>query len=193
MALALCNAQGELHPLEEGLHALGSGMPVREYAHKIGKGKGKDAIHDRVKAAQIFDLCRHMPTEQLQKQWRALSELHAAPRWLWRALVSRLVSEGWTVETARREAQKMKDVAEPPAWVDREAIARDLIDRELQRGAGNSRIAEQPRNEDGTVGCRTVYNVHNSASDERPSGNTIDAGLRRLRKAAEFSDRCGNC
>jgi hypothetical protein len=26
----------------------------------------------------------------------------AAPRWLWRALVAKLVAEDWTVETARK-------------------------------------------------------------------------------------------
>jgi hypothetical protein len=34
LALALCNAQGELHPLEEGLHALGSGMEPKRPIHQ---------------------------------------------------------------------------------------------------------------------------------------------------------------
>ena len=33
-----------------------------------------------------------------------------------RSLVSRLVSEGWTVEQARGAAQRFKETAEPPPW-----------------------------------------------------------------------------
>lgn len=35
-------------------------------------------------------------------------ELHPSSRWLRRPLVSRLVNEGWTVEVARRETQRLK-------------------------------------------------------------------------------------
>jgi hypothetical protein len=55
MALALCNAQGELHPLEEGLHALGSGLSKAEYATKVGKGE--TTIQDRRQAAAIANSC----------------------------------------------------------------------------------------------------------------------------------------
>ena len=37
-------------------------------------------------------------------------QLHAAPEWLWRSLVSQLVAEGWTVEQARGAAQRFKEV-----------------------------------------------------------------------------------
>jgi hypothetical protein len=46
------------------------------------------------------------------------------PRWFWRPLVSRLVSEGWTVETAHREAQRLKDCAEQLAVDDFCRLAR---------------------------------------------------------------------
>lgn len=60
-----------------------------------------------------------------------------------------------------------------------------LIDGEMERGPGNQRIEEQPRGEDGRVQekTRTVDNVHDT--EERPTGNSKEAGLRRLRKAAE--------
>jgi hypothetical protein len=53
-ALALCNAQGELHPLEVGLHALGSGLTVRAYAERLGDRKKEDSIGLRVHAADVL-------------------------------------------------------------------------------------------------------------------------------------------
>ncbi len=126
MALALCNAQGELNELEVGMHARGSGLSGRAYADKVGKPHR--TIADRIQAAEVAEACADIRTAEMSAQWSALAALHSAPRWLWRALVSRLVSEGWTVETARREAQKLKETGEPPKWANREAIA-DAIAR----------------------------------------------------------------
>ena len=60
-----------------------------------------------------------------------------------------------------------------------------MIDAELRRGPGgqpgNSNALKQ---EPETI----VDNVHNRYSEARPTGNAIDAGLRRLRKAAESGD-----
>jgi hypothetical protein len=100
MALAHCNKQGELHPLEEGLHALGSGKSVRDYASRTGKSD--KATQVRMQAVRFAAACSDIATADLRDSWSALSELHSAPRWLWRELVSRLVAEGWTVETARK-------------------------------------------------------------------------------------------
>lgn len=47
--------------------------------------------------------------DNIKDQWSSLVEIYPAPRWLWRPLVSRLVSEVWTVDAARREAQRLKD------------------------------------------------------------------------------------
>jgi ParB-like chromosome segregation protein Spo0J len=99
MALALCNAQGELHPLEVGLHALRSGLSIRGYAEVQGAKPG--TIQDRVEAAKVADACRHMPTVDLADSWRHLAEIHAAPLWLWPALVPELVKESWTVHARR--------------------------------------------------------------------------------------------
>ena len=37
-----------------------------------------------------------------------LTEIHGTPEWLWPALVERLIADGWTVETARKQAQRVK-------------------------------------------------------------------------------------
>jgi hypothetical protein len=37
-----------------------------------------------------------------------------------------MLAAAWNVETARTNAGKLKDVPEPPAWADHDAIAQDL-------------------------------------------------------------------
>jgi hypothetical protein len=86
MALALWNAQGELHPLEEGMHAIGANMEPKEYADRVGKSR--TTVQDKVKAARVARAVEtHMRLCDLRDQWRAVGELHGAPPWLWCSLV----------------------------------------------------------------------------------------------------------
>ena len=55
MRLVLENTQSELHPLEEGMHALQSGLDVKAYAAQIGKPR--QTLDDRVKAHVHLSLC----------------------------------------------------------------------------------------------------------------------------------------
>jgi hypothetical protein len=52
MALALNNAQGELHPLEVGLHALRSGMSQRAYEER--SGTSRRTLRDYIAAAEVW-------------------------------------------------------------------------------------------------------------------------------------------
>jgi ParB/Sulfiredoxin domain len=100
MALALCNAQGELHPLEIGLHALRSGLPLLQYAKRAGISGDNERRYLAMKlnAAQVATAVgTHVPTDR----WRHLAEIHAAPEWLWQALVSAMLAGKWSVERAR--------------------------------------------------------------------------------------------
>jgi hypothetical protein len=129
MALALNNAQGELHPLEEGVHALGSGLDIKAFAEIAGKPR--TSVQDRVKAARVVVVTgtRH---DGVRQNWSGIGELHAAPQWLWKALIARLLDDDWNYETARREAQRFKDVSEPPTWANAEAISEALVSGELK-------------------------------------------------------------
>ena len=51
MAIALNNPQGELHPLEVGLHALKSGFEPKRYAELVGKPRR--SIQTRFNAARV--------------------------------------------------------------------------------------------------------------------------------------------
>jgi len=127
MALALCNAQGELSTLERAVHALNSNMGVREYAKATGASP--TWITHLRQAAEVFTQVNSDPN--LYDKTKQLIELHSAPRWLWKPLVERLVSEGWTVETARKEAQRLKDAQEPLPWVNRDAVSKKIASGEL--------------------------------------------------------------
>jgi hypothetical protein len=91
MALALNNAQGELHPLEVGLHALGfieAGGTIRDYAKRAGAAE--NTLADRVKAARVATVTNVRDREH----WLHLSIIHTAPSWLWHALVSAMLDKG---------------------------------------------------------------------------------------------------
>ena len=79
MQLVLCNTQSELHPLEEGIHALNSGLNGSEYARKIGKPQPSIAF--KIQAARVLDSISREIDERIHKDWRNLAEIHAAPKW----------------------------------------------------------------------------------------------------------------
>jgi hypothetical protein len=76
MALVLCNSQGELHPLEVGLHALRSGLSVRDYAKR--SGISATSIAYQRQAAEVFTYV-NSPVGVHDKH-RHLAGIHAAPR-----------------------------------------------------------------------------------------------------------------
>jgi hypothetical protein len=116
MELVRCNTQGELHPLEEGLHALGSGLTQRDYAEQTGKSPAD--VQRKQQAAKVLKSCIHMDAGDLRSRWRCLAEIHAAPSWLWPALAVELVARGWTVEVTRGKVAALKDAPRPPEWAD---------------------------------------------------------------------------
>lgn len=131
MALVLNNAQGELSPLEVGLHAIGSGMTQQAYADATGMVRR--TLTDRVCAAKVASLGGY-PPKDFADRWQQLSVIHAAPPWLWPSLVARLIADDWTVETARKAAQRVKDIVEPPEWADHETLATAIVSETMKLG-----------------------------------------------------------
>jgi ParB-like chromosome segregation protein Spo0J len=109
MELVRANAQSELTALERGMHALHSGMDVKAYAE--GVGRARSTVHNEVYAADVASTVPHMGNE-LSGYYKALVEIHAAPRWLWSALVSRMVEDGLTVEATRKLVAGVKGASE---------------------------------------------------------------------------------
>jgi len=124
MQLVLCNTQSELHPLEEGKHAAESGIDLKAYAEQAGKA------YDNLKVkARAFRVLAegHVSHEDVRDSWRNLAEIHAAPEWLWGALVEEMVSDAWTVQKTRERVSQCKEWKAPPQWADGAAIAKRLI------------------------------------------------------------------
>jgi hypothetical protein len=82
----LCNTQSELHPLEEGKHAAESGMDLKAYA--AASGKAQTTLRNKFMAWRVAAES-HVGFAGVTDCWRNLAEIHAAPSWLWPALVER--------------------------------------------------------------------------------------------------------
>ena len=97
--MASCRrSESELHPLEEGKHAAESGMDLKAYA--AAAGNERSTLARKVMAWRVLTVC-HVAHDLITDSRRNLAELHAAPQWLWQALVEKMTSEAWTVATTR--------------------------------------------------------------------------------------------
>lgn len=130
MALVMDNAQSELLPLEEGMHALKSPMNGSEYAREIGKPQ--TTLADKIKAARVAEHINAYALTDMQHCWRNLGEIHAAPRWLWEELTGCAIEEKWTVEKTREKVRLLKDIDAPPVWADHEEIAGQLVQGQMR-------------------------------------------------------------
>src|SRR4051794_27676530 len=72
--LATSNAQGELSPLERGMHALNSGMDIRAYAKDAGRKE--NTIGNEVKAARVAAVVTDIG--DVSSRFSQLVEIHAA-------------------------------------------------------------------------------------------------------------------
>ena len=68
------------------MHALHSGMSVRGYAESVGCSAG--SIQKEREAAEVVGQCINVDTASISNQFVSLSVIHAAPCWLWPALVA---------------------------------------------------------------------------------------------------------
>ncbi|HVC52771.1 MAG TPA: hypothetical protein VND87_12175 [Stellaceae bacterium] len=89
MLLATSNAQGELSALERGMHALGA-PDIRAYAKAVGREKEEQTVRREIRAAEVAKAVDHM-VNALSENVRHLAEIHAAPSWLWGALVAAML------------------------------------------------------------------------------------------------------
>lgn len=132
MQLVLCNTQSELHPLEEGKHAVESGLKLELYADWFSS-KSVSSIKKSVLSYRVYDAALsnkkfHEEPAPLRDSWRNLAEIHTAPKWLWSALATKMIEEEWTVQVTREKVGKVKEVPKDlPGWVDTDALARNVV------------------------------------------------------------------
>lgn len=104
MTLVLGNTQGELSPLEIGVHALAWSGKQGDYAARVEMDKSTISIYRT--AAEVYQFA-HANSAAVADQTRHLYEISKAPREAWSALVAALVSHEWTVADARRKVQEI--------------------------------------------------------------------------------------
>jgi protein gp37 len=61
-----------------------------------------------------------------------LAEIHAAPQWLWSALVQQMIESSWTVAVTRDKVNTFKEVSDPPKWADSEGVAKALLSGKMK-------------------------------------------------------------
>jgi ParB/RepB/Spo0J family partition protein len=110
MALVTSNTQGELTPLEIGLHALECvekaqgkrGGGLEEYARALGKSR--PAISQFRAAAEVYSELRKLTNEValLANKATHLFELHSAPRETWPLLAEAMLNGDWNVKNSTK-------------------------------------------------------------------------------------------
>jgi hypothetical protein len=122
MQLVLANNQGELSPLERGLHALTvtekgrhNGKSVKAYAEAVGRNE--QTIYGEVQAAEVArSLGSILNFADLINRSTHLGVIHDAPEACWSALVGRLVEKDWTVAETRTAVRAVRDVRAPRGY-----------------------------------------------------------------------------
>jgi hypothetical protein len=138
--LVLSNAQGELAPLERGMHALAAtekgrmnGRSVKAYAEQIGRPVR--SVEQEVCAARVV----YAVVEQVQSvtrtynfedfcevgAMRQLAEIHAAPESCWARLGQRMLDEDWTIEQTKAVVKAVL-VIRPPRGYEKLFAVEDL-------------------------------------------------------------------
>jgi ParB/RepB/Spo0J family partition protein len=118
MMLVTSNNQGELSPLEIGLHVLKAvptaqgkkGKGLEAYAKAIGKTK--QYVSQLRQAAEVVTASN--PSSQLDKlgdKAQHLCAIHALPKPLWPRMVEGMVQGGWSVAETEAAVNRLRDRA----------------------------------------------------------------------------------
>jgi hypothetical protein len=121
MQLVLCNAQGELSALEQGIHVLqavengGKGRSkkggIRAYVRAVGKAE--TYLRQLRQAAEVYRII--------------IAAIHKAPRDTWPVLAQALLQQGWSVDETEAAVARVKGLfAVIPDWwtrLDRPSLA----------------------------------------------------------------------
>lgn len=117
MELVLSNAQGELSPLEIGIHAFkavptekggrGKKGGLRAYAERIGKAVS--SITEYRQAAEVLEFVNCSDVRTVLDKASHLAAIHAAPESLWQILVRSMLHNGWSVTDAEHWVKKANE------------------------------------------------------------------------------------
>ncbi len=122
MQLVLGNTQGELSPLEIGIHvykAVGKGTAGRgnrgglsAYAERLGRSK--QYITQLYNAGEVAK----STTQVVDLEFKAkhLAAVHSAPRQLWSLLVEKMLDKEWSVAETEEWVTKVREFEIDPKW-----------------------------------------------------------------------------
>lgn len=113
MQLVLANNQGELSPLEIGMHALTWSGEQKGYAERTGFGKSYiSQLRSGAEVARVYS----SKLETLADKAKHLYEISKAPRDCWPTLVNELVARAWTVADAADSVKRLAEFDIPEKW-----------------------------------------------------------------------------
>lgn len=120
MQLVLSNAQGELTPLEIGIHALKAVPPAQgkagggltAYAERIGRTQ---AYVSQLRGAAEVMTSLHKSTNEVPSA-QHLYEIRRAPREVWPVLVENLLSREWSVADTSHYVKAVREFDIPTKW-----------------------------------------------------------------------------
>jgi hypothetical protein len=133
MQLVLSNAQGELTPLERGMHALvavrrkngknsagkviwTNGMIVDDYAAAVGRKP--ETVKNDIYAAEVFKEVAQsfFDTSSFMDCNKHLSEIHSAPDACWPPLAKRMIEGHWTATETIAAVKAVNAVRAPRGY-----------------------------------------------------------------------------
>lgn len=186
MFLVTDNNQGELSPLEIGLHALeyvekdkrgmgANGGGLKGYAESVGKPQSR--ISEYRQAADVFKSINsnvgindadNKSRLELMDKANHLVAIHKAPAPLWPILVSALLAKEWSVKDTKHFVGKVLEFAVPEKWQAVFLPLPTIISRYLERlefspSTVNALIGEAEKIEQRIA----TYNVDNDAFIEK--------------------------
>lgn len=129
MQLVLANAQGELSPLEIGMHALkavpladggrGKKGGLSEYAARVGRAvSGLSMLRSAAATVETLQSLEGFRIADVTDKAQHLYEISKSPRECWPTLVNELVANGWTVADTADSVKRLAEFVIPDQWAE---------------------------------------------------------------------------
>ena len=169
------NNQGELKPLEIGLHALqyiqtssgGRGQKggLSEYARQIGKESSRQHLTSYRAAAEVFKSLNLSNVGQVLDRANHLAAIHKAPSSEWTWLVQLLLASKWSVKQTESAVKAIAGLAVDPRlndWLRPEQYKKQAV-KEASQGQASDIVSRVSR------WSKTAVESLESLDDSRPA------------------------
>jgi len=135
--LVKANAQGELYPLEIGIHALKyvepqqgvEGKGIQDYANGIGKAK-QTISELRFSASVLVRLSGQVEVNKLLQKAKHLYQISKTPEAYWQQLTELLIANEWSVKQTEEICKAVREIDIPVyfrKWLDADKYIKEAI------------------------------------------------------------------